>query len=78
MRILQSKHGRSAAHVTRHANRLADRTSLMTTVLGIKTIQPGTNGELKVVYDLGNGKTATLAIYSDAHKRKLTGASVGG
>lgn len=50
----------------------------MTTVLGIKTIQPGTNGELKVVYDLGSGKSATLAIYSDVHKRQVSGASVSG
>lgn len=48
----------------------------MGAVLGIKAVQPGTNGELKVVYDLGSGKTATLAIYSDVHKRQVTGATV--
>lgn len=50
----------------------------MTTVLGIKAVQPGLNGELRVVYDLGSGKTATLAIYSDVRRRHLTGASVSG
>ncbi|KAK9898607.1 hypothetical protein P389DRAFT_167128 [Cystobasidium minutum MCA 4210] len=55
---------------------LADRTGLMSAVLGIKAVQPGTNGELKVVYDLGSGKTATLAIYSDVNKRQITGAAL--
>lgn len=48
----------------------------MAAALGIKEIQPGVNGELKVVYDLGSGKTATLAIHSDLQKRQVTGASV--
>lgn len=48
----------------------------MSAVLGIKAIQPCPHGELRVIYDLGGDKTATLAIYSDVQKRILTGASV--
>lgn len=48
----------------------------MASVLGIKAIQPCPHGELRVVYDLGAGKAATLAIYSDVQKRCLIGASV--
>lgn len=48
----------------------------MSAVLGIKAIQPCPHGELRVIYDLGGDKTATLAIYSDVQKRVLTGASV--
>ena len=49
----------------------------MSAVLGIKAVQPCPHGELRVIYDLGADKTATLAIYSDVQKRVLTGASVG-
>lgn len=45
-------------------------------MLGIKSVQPCPNGELRVTYDLGSGKMATLAIYSDVQKRCLTGAAV--
>lgn len=49
----------------------------MASVLGIKAIQPCPNGELRIVYDLSLGRAATLAIYSDAVKRRLVGAEVG-
>ena len=34
------------------------------------------NGELRIVYDLRSGKTATLAIYSNVAERKMSGAKV--
>lgn len=48
----------------------------MNHLLGIKEVQPCPNGELRVLYDLSGGKTATLAIYSDVQQRRLKGARV--
>lgn len=57
-------------------NRLADRSALLQSTLGIKQIQPMPNGELRILYNLNEGKTATLAIYSDVERRRVTGAKV--
>jgi hypothetical protein len=34
------------------------------------------NGEQRIIYSLSEGKTATLAIYSDVERRRVTGAKV--
>lgn len=59
-----------------HVSRLVERTNLVSSVLGIKAIQPGLDGEMKVVFDLGNGKSAILSIQSDVRQRRIIGASV--
>ena len=57
--------------------RLSDRIALLKSIIGVKAVEPHANGELRILYDLSNGRSATLAIYNDTLQRKLLGAKVG-
>lgn len=57
--------------------RLSDRIAILRSIIGVKAVEPHVNGELRILYDLSDGRTATLAIFNDTKQRKLLRAKVG-
>lgn len=56
--------------------RLVARTALLSSLLGIKGVHTDPDGGLKIVYDLDGGRSATLAIHTQAGQGRFKGASV--